>query len=472
MEASVDSFIKSCESAAHEISNYIKRGSTIKIFAHDDADGVTAGSIMAKAIHRLGGHFHLRIVDRISEKLIEQLSETKSDIYVFAEIGSGYIDLLKPLSPSKVVVLDHHKPVETNFSNLTHVNPHHYGIDGATEVSGSSVCYLTARGMSCENRDLAYLAVVGALADLQDKNEGRRLVAVNSLVVKDAEQEGFLEVTKDLLFYGRETRPIHRALASTVEPFIPSLTGEEDKCLGFLVNLGIPLKVDDRWRTIADLKSEEKQAIFSKITIYLSSQGISGASILQLVGNVYTLVKEDRLTPLRDGREFGSLLNACTRMDQPSVAVSICLGERGDLLAEAQGIFDEYRKTIARCIGEVLKDQSRIVELENIYTVRCSGVVDEKLLSPIASILSSSGAIGSSKPLIVLTETKAGESKVSARGTAKLVEAGLNLGEIMKQATEKFGGRGGGHNIAAGATFPLEHEKEFISFVNQMVKER
>ena len=444
----------------------------MQIVGHDDADGVTGGSIIAQAVHRLGGYFHLKIVDRISEELLSQLAEAKSDIYVFADIGSGYLDLLKPLASAKVVVLDHHKPVEASFPNLTHINPHLHGIDGATDVSGSAVCYLAARGMGRENRDLACLAVVGALADLQDRNEGRSLVRANSLVVKDAEQAGLLEVTKDLLFYGRETRPLHRALASTVEPFIPSLTGEEDKCLGFLINLGIPLKEDDRWRTIADLKTEERQLIFSKITMHLSSQGVPGASILQLIGDVYTFSKEDRWTPLRDGREYSSLLNACTRMDQAGVAVSICLGERGASLEEAQKIFDEYRKTLARCIGDILKDQKRLVELENIYTVRCQGIVDEKILSPVASILSSSETVSSSKPLIVLTKTKAGEAKASARGNAKLVNEGLNLGTIMKNATEKLGGRGGGHNIAAGATFPLESEEEFLRFVNQSVKER
>jgi len=326
--------------------------------------------------------------------------------------------------------------------------------------------------MGSENKDLACLAVVGALADLQDRNEGRCLVSLNSLVVKDAEQIGFLEVTKDLLFYGRETRPLHRALASTVEPFIPGLTGEEDKTLGFLINLGIPLKEDDRWRTIADLKTEEKQTIFSKITMYLSSQGLPAASILQLIGNVYTFLKEDRRTPLRDAREYGSLLNACTRMEQEGVAVSICLGERGTSLEEAQRVFNEYRKTLARCIDGILKDRKRTVELENICVIRCEGIVDEKVLSPVTSIISSSGTIGSSKPIIALTKTKAGEVKASARGNAKLVKEGLDLGAIMKQATEKLGGRGGGHNIAAGATVPLERDEEFISFVNQKVKER
>jgi RecJ-like exonuclease len=63
-----------------------------------------------------------------------------------------------------------------------------------------------------------------------------------------------------IIFYGRETRPVHKAIAYTTSPFIPGLSGEEDECLGFLVNLGIRLKENDRWRSISDLSAEEKHS--------------------------------------------------------------------------------------------------------------------------------------------------------------------------------------------------------------------
>ena len=55
------------------------------------------------------------------------------------------------------------------------VNPHLYGIDGATEVSGSGVAYFAAKAVNAENMDLAPIALVGALGDMQDKNEQRQL---------------------------------------------------------------------------------------------------------------------------------------------------------------------------------------------------------------------------------------------------------------------------------------------------------
>jgi len=42
----------------------------------------------------------------------------------------------------------------------------------------------------------------------------------------------------------------------------------------------------------------------------------------------------------------------------------------------------------------------------------------------------------------------------------------------MQTAAEKHSGRGGGHNIAAGAQVPMENIDAFISIVNELVKQQ
>mgnify|MGYP006234222645 FL=1 len=66
------------------------------------------------------------------------------------------------------------------------------------------------------------------------------------------------------------------------------------------------------------------------------------------------------------------------------------------------------------------------------------------------------------KPIFAFAETEDGDLKVSGRGTTALVENGLNLAEIMSLSAQHVGGEGGGHNIAAGATIPLNTEKMFL----------
>ena len=55
---------------------------------------------------------------------------------------------------------------------------------------------------------------------------------------------------KDLTFFGRETRPIHRMIATTTNPFIPGLSGQETEALNFVTNLGFPLKQGDKLRSL------------------------------------------------------------------------------------------------------------------------------------------------------------------------------------------------------------------------------
>ena len=470
MSQSIAGFYSDCEKAAQLIQECIKKEEFIPIFAHNDPDGVTAGTIIGKAVYRLGGKFLLRIIDRLDDNIVNQILQIKSKIYVFAEIGSGYLDSIKKISDGQIIVMDHHKPMEISIPNLTHVNPMFYGVDGAKDVSGSTVCYNVAKKLSNKNSDLSHLAVVGALGDLQDKNKERCLQILNKSVVEDAEAQGTLQVSKDLLFFGRETRPIHQAIATTMNPFLPDLSGKEDNCLGFITRLGIPLKEKDRFRTLSDLTKEEKEKIFSQLTILLTTK-ISEPDISQLIGCVYTLLKENKGTPLRDGREFASLLNACDKMGKIGVAVSLCLGSRGKILSDAQTILNEYRKTIGKSMDLLYSTPKNIQALDTIYTVDGRGILSEKMVSPIASILSNSSGLKPDKPIILFSDTDDGKLKVSARTNQNMVDRGINLNVIMQTIAEKFNGKGGGHNIAAGATIPKDKIEAFIEQVNKSVKD-
>jgi len=72
------------------------------------------------------------------------------------------------------------------------------------------------------------------------------------------------------------------------------------------------------------------------------------------------------------------------------------------------------------------------------------------------------------KPLFSLAQNK-NEVHVSCRGNQLLVGRGLDLGYAMKTISEEFGGYGGGHKIAAGATISVEKEKEFLERTDTVI---
>ena len=81
----------------------------------------------------------------------------------------------------------------------------------------------------------------------------------------------------------------------------------------------------------------------------------------------------------------------------------------------------------------------------------------------------STGGIRKDLPMIAFADADDG-IKVSARADKSLGEKGLDLSKVMSEASEKVGGYGGGHNIAAGATIPEECKERFLDIVEDMVR--
>jgi RecJ-like exonuclease len=395
-------------------------------------------------------------------------------LIVFTDFGSGDMDLLNSsLLKTQLVVLDHHQPVAEADPSFVQVNPHLYGIDGSRDLSGAGAAYLVAKVLEKANLDLSFLAVVGALGDLQDKYEQRRLGGPNAVILEDALNSDYLSVETDLLFFGRETRPIHKALACTTTPFISGISGEEDKSLAFLGSLGITPKKGDKWRALRDLSEDEKKSLFNALADYLVSKGLPWDVALNLRGSVYTLTHEEPWTSLRDAREFSVLLNATGRMDKPGLGIAICMGDRGSALEEATAVLEEYRRTITKYLNWLMEPNTdRIEELRNIYVVHGEGVIDDKIIGTVSSILSTNLA-KPEKPIIAYSVVREQNlAKISARAIDLVVSKGLNLGEILRVAAEKHLGKGGGHNIAAGAQVPTSELDPFIKLVDELVKEQ
>jgi len=461
--------LESAEQAAKTISKTAKEDGFIYAFSHLDADGVAAAGIIGKTLLRLDARSQIRITQWIDEKIAGEILSQKPQLVILTDFGSGYVDFLnEKLSDFKIVILDHHQVVGEESANFVHVNPHLHGIDGARDISGSGVAYFVAKAVDNINVDLAPIAVVGALGDLQDKYDQRQLGGMNRKIVEDATNAGLLTVEKDLVFFGRETRPIHKTLASTTNPFIPGISGEEDKSLAFLASLDIKPKHGETWRALRDLSDEEKRRLCSALADYLLSKGLH-YKVNNLIGHVYILNREESWTPIRDAREFAVLLNATGRMDRPSLGVSVCMGDRGSALEEANKVLEEYRRTINKYLGWVMEKPERMRELKNIYVVYGENFIDDKIIGAVSSVLSTS-LPNPEKPLIAYCKVEDEDlAKISARTIDIVTNKGVNLGEVMQIAAEKCLGNGGGHNIAAGAQVPLEKMNTFIEAVDELV---
>jgi single-stranded-DNA-specific exonuclease len=466
----IEEFLKSAKEATKVIAQTVAKDGFIHVFSHLDADGIAAAGVIGQALLRQNARFRIRITQWVDEKIISELVADKPALVIFTDFGSGYLDLLNQKIPGfHVVILDHHQVNGTTSNpNFTQVNPHVQGIDGATDVSGSGVAYFAAKALDEANRDLSRIALVGALGDMQDRYDQRSLGGLNEIIVDDAVAAGLVKVEKDLTFFGRETRPIHKMLATTTNPFIPGLSGEEDKALAFLISLEIPIKQGDKMRALRDLTDEERKRLCSALADHLLSKKMH-LEVDNLIGHIYVLTSEEPNTALRDAREFAVVLNSTGRMDRPSLGIAICMGDRTTALSEANKILEDYRKNINKYLGWVTEKPERMKEMTSIYVINGENFINEKIIGTVSSIIVSS-LPNSEKPLIAYANVE-GENaaKFSSRTTEAAIRKGVNLGEVMRLASEQNGGKGGGHNIAAGAQVPLDKIEGFVKTIDELV---
>jgi RecJ-like exonuclease len=188
-----------------------------------------------------------------------------------------------------------------------------------------------------------------------------------------------------------------------------------------------------------------------------------------MVGSVYTFVNEPAGSPTRDGREFSALLNACGRTGNPSLGVSIGLGDRTAALAEANEVVSNYRKTLANYMDWLTKSPGAIQKLNIVWAIRGENHIQESMTGAFSSILSSAGNLTPDHAIVVVTRAKDGGIKLSARAPAKLLQRGMNLGAALDATAKKYEGIGGGHNVAAGAHIKADDPTHFLEELDQVL---
>jgi RecJ-like exonuclease len=416
---------------------------------------------------RKGANVTLRTVPDLDSNTIRELEAQRYDFYIFTDLGSTFIAELGATFDGRYLVIDHHQLSEGDTLNPAVINAWAYGFDGGREACSSSMAYFFAASIDSSNWDLSPLAVVGAVADRQDTGQGRSLTGLNRAAMEEAQSSGLLVLSKDLMFTGRETRPIHESIALTSTPFLKGLTGSKDTVLAALHESGLRLKEGGTWRTISSLSVEEKMKLTEVIAGMLGPAEGATDAIASLVGEVYTLEFEDSFTPLRDAREFATLLNACGRMAVPGTGISICLGDRSEALKAAMKTLSDYRSGINRALEALTGDASRLEHRGPIMFIRGEGLVDEKLLGPVISILTSSPGF-KDKVVVGTSSSRDSELKVSSR-IGDSFPGTVNLGLVMREAAEGVGGVGGGHAMAAGARIPAAASEAFSKAVTERI---
>ncbi len=408
------------------------------IVHHYDADGVSAGAIVAGAFQDEGKPFRRECIKKLDDEAIERCLREPEVIFVDLGGGNRRVNELKD-----ALIIDHH---QTEGIGKPQANPLLFGIDGGNELSAAGAAY-------CVFRKRPDLAIVGAVGDMMHPMAG-----MNRWVLSEGEKSGEVKSEVDLAFYGRYCRPLVQFLAYCDDPYIPGISYREDRAQELLAELRIPLEwvgggAQKRMRAYADLDDEEKKKLVSALAkIMANSERARGAD--GLIGESYVFPKRPR-DETYEANEFSTLLNACGRHDKPDIGVRVCLGD-DSARDEARQLLALHRRMLREGIAFASKGTQ---DFGAFFFLDARGAIDEGIIGVVCGMeLRQSWK----KPIVGIALGGRGTIKVSARAPKALVSRGLNLGALMKDACADAGGIGGGHRIAAGASVPAGSLNAFL----------
>lgn len=439
---------------------------TIRIIGHLDSDGIAASSIIIKALNNLNMKYAISIVHQLTNDVIKELSLENYTYYIFVDLGSGQISSIKKaLTQKTMIVLDHHQLEETSVSdNITFVSPHLFGIDGSKEISGAGIAYFFASMLSDKNKDMAHIAIVGAIGDIQNEDGFLRL---NEEILKEAEKQGKIKVKRGLKVFGRETRPLHKVLEYSSDVYIPGVTGSESGAIQFLNDLGIDAKNGNDWNKLSHLQEDDLQKLATGIVL----RRLSEKKPEDIFANVYTLVEEEKESPLRDAKEFSTLLNACGRLNKASLGIGACLNDKKIKLKAIRQL-TEYKKEIVHAMNwfeENRNTKSTIIE-DGFVIINAEDSIMPTMIGTLASILSKSGKFKDNTFILSMARLDGEMTKVSLR-IAGHEGNNVNLKELIEDIAGKMeGSEIGGHKQAAGAMIRTEKEHEFLEAAKSVLR--
>jgi RecJ-like exonuclease len=456
----------------------LREADTVLLAAHIDADGLTSAAVAATALERADIPFDTVFEKQLDEASIRSIAATDHETVLFTDFGSGQLDVIVEYDGAFTpVIADHHQPAEAETA--FHCNPLLVGLDGASELSGAGAAYCLARALEAggtDNRDLAALAVVGAVGDMQAGVDG--LTGANEGIVAEGVEAGVLRTGTDLAMYGRQTRPLPKLLEYASDVQVPGISGDESGAVRFLAGLDLDLRADDgEWKRWVDLTDDDRRTVASALLKRAVASGVPADRVNDLIGTTYTLTAEDEGTELRDVSEFSTLLNATARYERADVGLAVCLGDRDAALDRARTLLRTHRKNLSEGI-ELVKSEGVQVEA-HVQWFDAGTEIRETIVGIVAGMALGADGVDRNRPIVAFagvedgtTGSGDGEVKVSTRGTHALVRQGLDLSTVVREAARSVGGDGGGHDVAAGATIPAGTQTAFVAAVDDLVADQ
>jgi len=373
------------------------------IIAHADEDGISSSVMMSNYLRRIGySSVLITFLKRVFENDFKKAAMTNSDLVVLLDLGATYGDYInRYLKEKRVWVIDHHKRYGSTEPDVElYLNPTENGEpDYTTSTSYLVYTLVKKEGMAAPNDPI--IATIGMIGDMVHIIPGKNLNFER--VLGDAAKIEYASLKKGWISGGKEKR---RMWDAVIENFVPAPNVEElRKKKYLLVQKWSGAK--DQFELLEEIYPKEERAV--RKTIYL--KGVEIHDVVRWVRDVKSpLEKEYRMRMVYEN-------------------------------------YIPFRPDFAPYTLVGTSVQKNVVETDNFYFY-----VKNTFDNMVIELNYLSSWYYRDKPVFAINRSG---SQVYVHGRLSRMSGNTcDIGKVLNELGQVFGGDGGGHTFAGTARLP------------------
>ena len=178
-------FVNALEKAQEGIGR--REFEEIIIVHHNDADGITSGSILNLMFSALGMETKMYCIEKTHPAISEKIHNTEGNLIIYVDLGGLAGEAIRRVDNNRnlVLILDHHPAVRVEDTNTLIIDSELFDVSGDLFISASTLAYLFCHYIIDNSKYIIFdsvirktlrkcvsLAVIGAVGDYHDRSGG------------------------------------------------------------------------------------------------------------------------------------------------------------------------------------------------------------------------------------------------------------------------------------------------------------
>jgi RecJ-like exonuclease len=373
----------------------IEQQKDIFIFSNSTVDGIISGSIILKSIYSNKGNAAFRCTHEKIENALEEIIKEKHEFYIFADFESYIIDTIdETFNEGNYLFINIDEITRSNsiqYENI--INPWLYNINGKEEISSAGLSYLLIKNFDRNSNNLLFLPIISAISKGQDVGENRSLISLNNEILQTSIKLNLIEQKKRLTIADNETKEITNVLENNITHYIKEITWNKESSLNIIKDSKLSTTSPGNLKAFKELDENESIRILQSIEKFLHEHSkLNSNKIVKdlLFGYNYILANEEDEGFLKNARSFAKVLDCCLSVQKTGLALSLCLGDRGKILMDAQQHVLKYNNLMRDLSSQLFREKWRCHDNKETIFINGEGILNVQNVNPFISFLEKS----------------------------------------------------------------------------------